>query len=82
MAAEAVARSGGFDHQLYVRKLVQQFMYGPNKLASTWIESLVVRGVMVTDAKSLRGHLRNTGSLPSERQQTLEALALFVAGRG
>ena len=50
-------------------------MHGEPCFADDWRKNLKVRGILVTDARSLYDHLHKTGSIPHEGQTLLDLLA-------
>ena len=51
-------------------------MYGATPVRRRWRDNLVVKGVLVTDAKSLYDHLQKCGGIPRERQVLLDLLSV------
>jgi hypothetical protein len=75
MAAESAAMSNAIDRHLFCRLLFQSLMYGNHDVSGDWRRGLVVKGFMVTDARSLYDHLHATGSMPSERSVMIDLLS-------
>ena len=59
---------------LYNRLLMSMLLHGVTKVTEDWRTSMPVKGVEVTDAKSLFDHLQTTGQVPSERQTMLDLM--------
>ena len=74
MSAESAALSLALDRQLYLRLLVEAFIYGEPETTGEWRHKLKIPGIMVTDARSLYDHLSTTGSMPTERQTLIDLL--------
>ena len=74
MAAESAALSIALDRQLYLRLLLESYLYGEPPTHEEWRYRLKVPGILVTDARSLYDHINKTGSLPSERQTLIDLL--------
>ena len=75
MASESASLSLAIDRELYSRVLMQSLMDGEPCFADDWRKDLKIKGVLVTDARSLYDHLHKTGSIPKERQTSLDLLA-------
>ena len=76
LAAEAAALSTAIDRQLYLRLLLESFVYGEPECGPDWRHKLKIPGVLVTDAKSLYDHLSKTGSVPKEKQTLIDLLVV------
>jgi hypothetical protein len=74
MSAESASLSLALDRQLYLRLLVEAFIWGEPDTTGNWRHNLKLPGIMVTDARSLYDHLCTTGSMPSERQTLIDLL--------
>lgn len=74
MAAESASLSLAIDRHLYLRLLLECFLFGEPDYGISWRHKLRVKGVVVTDAKSLYDHLTTTGSVPKERQTLIDLL--------
>ena len=74
MAAESASLSTALDRQLYLRLLVETYLYGETEANDEWRYKLRVPGILVTDARSLFDHINKTGSLPTERQTLIDLL--------
>ena len=74
MSAESASLSLALDRQLYLRLLVEAFIWGEPGTTGNWRHNLKLPGIMVTDARSLYDHLCTTGSMPSERQTLIDLL--------
>ena len=51
-------------------------MYGPAPVLDGWRDHMIVRGAVVTDARSVFDHLSKTGSVPTERQTLMDLLSV------
>ena len=74
LAAEAAALSTALDRQLYLRLVLESLMFGEPDCGPDWRHKLKIKGLLVTDAKSLFDHLGKTGSVPKEKQTLIDLL--------
>ena len=74
MAAESASLSIALDRNLYLRLLLEAMIYGEPEMGSEWKHNLKIKGVLVTDARSLFDHLSTTGSVPKEWQTLIDLL--------
>ena len=72
LASESASLSTALDRQLYL--LVQSLLQGEPVYDPEWRHTMVVPGILITDAKSLYDHLNTTGKIPKERQTMIDLL--------
>ena len=74
MAAGSASMSIALDRQLYSRMRIESVIHGEPDYTVEWRMKLKLLGVLVTDAKSLYGHLGKTGRIPRERHTLIDLL--------
>ena len=72
MAAETASLPMAIDRDLYARLLTESLLRGEPECDSDWRRRGRVRGMLITDAKSLFDHLHKKGSIPQERQTLID----------
>ena len=76
MAAESCSMASASDRLVYNLKLLDALAYGKVEVTANWRSELVTRGHLVTDAKSLFDHVHGSSLLATERQTSLDILAV------
>ena len=76
MAAGSCSMASASDRLVYNLKLLDALAYGKFEVSSSWRAELVTRGHLVTDAKSSYDHVHGSSLLATERQTSLDILAV------
>ena len=79
MAAECCSMAAASDRLVYNLKLLEALLFGKLEVPATWRAELQVKGHLVSDAKSLFDHVNGSGQLATERQVSLDILAVRQA---
>ena len=76
LAAECCSMSSAADRLVYNMKLLDALLHAEVEVPADWRHHLLTQGYLVTDARSVFDHVHGSSQLATERQTSLDILAV------